>query len=143
MTALRRHYAGEGNSTRRILVAKWIQSRLHFKSKRALPFGIFLSKLQNMFTIFEDAGEGEQLTERAKIDELLSKTQNLSLSAAIAQLRFMANTNTNLTFTVAANHLSQAVSQTPDYQMVRSVRSTNTSNRDGGNGRNSERGNSG
>jgi hypothetical protein len=36
-------------------------------SERALPFGVFLSKLQNMFTIFEDAGGGEQLTERAKI----------------------------------------------------------------------------
>jgi hypothetical protein len=58
MTALRHHYAREGNSTRRILDAKRIQSTLHYKSKRALPFGIFLSKLQNMFTIFEDGGEG-------------------------------------------------------------------------------------
>jgi hypothetical protein len=74
MTALRRHYAGEGNSTRRILDARRIQNILHYKSERALPFGIFLSKLQNMFTIFKNAGEGAQLTELAKIDELLSKT---------------------------------------------------------------------
>jgi hypothetical protein len=143
MTALCHHYPREGNSTRWILDAKQIQNTLHYKSERALPFGVFLSKLQNMFTIFDDAGEGEQLTERAKIDELLSKTQNPSLSAALTQLRFMANTNTNLTFTVAANHLSQAVSQTPDYHMARGIKSTNTSNRDGGGGCNSWRGNSG
>jgi uncharacterized membrane protein YgcG len=143
ITALRRHYAGEGNSTRRITDAKRIQNTLHYKSERALPFGLFLGKLQQMFTIFEEAGEGEELTERAKIDELLTKTQHPSLTAALAQLRFMANTNTDLTFTVAANHLSQAISQTPDYQMARSVRSTNTSYRDGGSGRNSGRGGGG
>jgi hypothetical protein len=52
MTALRHHYAGEGYTTRRIADAKRIQNTLHYKSKRALPFGIFLGKLQNMFTIF-------------------------------------------------------------------------------------------
>jgi hypothetical protein len=115
----------------------------HYKSERALPFGIFLSKLQNMFTIFEDAGEGEQLTKRAKIDELLSKNQNPSLSMSLAQLHFMANTDTNLSFTIAANHLSQVISQTPDYQMVRSVKSTNTYNRKGRGGHNSGHGGSG
>jgi hypothetical protein len=63
--------------------AKWIQSTLYYKSMCALPFGIFLSKLQNMFTIFKDAGEGEQLIECVKIDELLSKTQHRSLSIAL------------------------------------------------------------
>jgi hypothetical protein len=96
-----------------------------------------------MFTIFEDAGEGEQLTEHAEIDKLLSKTQHPSLSKALAQLNFMAKTDTNLTFTVAANHLSQAISQTPDFQMACNVKSTNTSNCDGGGGRNSGRGSSG
>jgi hypothetical protein len=126
MLALRNHYAGEGNSTRRISDAKRIQTTLHYKSERALPFSKFLDSLQKMFTIFQE--EGEPLTERAKVDELLTKVQHPGLSAAIAQLRFQLNT-TGVTFTVAANHLNSAISDTPDYQMTRSIKSTNTSNR--------------
>lgn len=132
MLALRDHYAGEGNSTRRIAEAKRIQSTLHYKTERALPFNKFLDMLQKMFTIYYE--EGEELTERAKIDELLSKVQHAGLAAAIAQLRFQANTS-NLTFTVAANHLTAAVSQTPDYIMARKMSSTNTFPRDNRGGR--------
>lgn len=49
--ALRRHYAGEGNTSRRIADAKRIQSSLHYKTERALPFGKFLESLQRMFAI--------------------------------------------------------------------------------------------
>jgi hypothetical protein len=56
----------------------------------------------------------------------------------VAQLRFQANTS-NLTFTVAANHLTAAVSQTPDYLMARKLSSTN-SYRDQRGGRISGRG---
>jgi len=52
MIALHRHYAGEGNNTRRIADAKWIQNTLHFKTEQALPFNKFLHSLQQMFTIF-------------------------------------------------------------------------------------------
>jgi hypothetical protein len=132
MQALRNHYAGEGNSTRRIADAKRIQTALHYKSERALPFNKFLDSLQKMFMIFQE--EGEPLTERAKVDELLTKVQHPALTAAIAQLRFQLNTE-GVTFTVAANHLNSAVSQTPDYQMARQIKSTNTSQRGGGNNR--------
>ena len=118
MTALRRHYAGEGNSTRRIADAKKIQNTLHYKSERSLPFNKFLDSLQRMFTIFEE--EHEPLTERAKVDELLSKTQNTALAAAVAQLRYQLNT-VGITFTVAANHLNSEISQTPDYQLTRKI----------------------
>ena len=89
MTALRCHYAGEGHSTRRIADAKKIQKTLHYKSERSLPFNKFFDYLQRMFTIFEE--EHEPLTERAKVDELLSKTQNTALAAAVAQLRYQLN----------------------------------------------------
>jgi hypothetical protein len=126
MLALRRHYAGEGNSTRRIGDAKRIQSTLHYKSERALAFNKFLDTLQKMFTIFEE--ENEPLSERAKVDELLTKVQSPTLSAAIAQLRFQLNTE-GVTFTVAANHLNAAVSQTTDYQLARKIGATNTNER--------------
>jgi hypothetical protein len=68
MTALRRHYAGDGNSPRRIADAKRIQSLLHYKTEQALPFNKFLDSLKRMFTIFEE--ENEPLTERAEVDKL-------------------------------------------------------------------------
>jgi hypothetical protein len=129
MIALRRHYAGEGNSTRCIANAKRIQSTLHYKSERALSFNKFLDLLQKMFTIYYE--ENEPLTECAEVDKLLTKVQNPSLTAAVAQLHFQLNTD-GLTFMVAVNHLNAVVSQTPDYQMARKISFTNIYNHDGG-----------
>jgi hypothetical protein len=114
--ALRNHCAGEGNLTRHIANAKHIQATLHYKSECALPFNKFLDSLQKMFTIFYE--EKDPLTERAKVDELLTKVQHPALTAAIAQLHFQLNTK-GVTFTVATNHRITAVSQTRDYQMAR------------------------
>ena len=130
MQALRNHYAGEGNSTHCIADAKHIQTALHYKSECALPFNKFLDSLQKMFMIFQE--EGKPLTECAKVNELLTKVQHPALMAAIAQLHFQLNTE-GVTFTITANHLNSAMSQTPDYQMAHQIKSTNTSQRGGGN----------
>ena len=126
MIALRRHYAGEGNCTRRIGDAKKIQNFLHYRTERALPFNKFLDSLQRMFTIFEE--ENEPLSERAKVDELLTKVQCASLTAAVAQLRYQLNTS-GVSFTVAANHLNSEVSQTSEYQLARRVSAVGTGGR--------------
>jgi len=102
---------------------------LHYKSERALPFNKFLDQLNKMFAIFDE--EAEPLSERAKVDELLTKVQNPALSAAVAQLRFQLNTE-GVTFTVASNHLNSAVAQTPEYQITRQVGATNTDTRQHG-----------
>jgi hypothetical protein len=96
-----------------------------------------LDSLQKILTIFSE--EKEPLTKCAKVDELLTKVQNPALTTAIAQLRFQLNTE-GITFMVAANHLNAAVSQTPDYQMAHQIKSTTTSNREGGGGRSGGRG---
>jgi hypothetical protein len=137
MIALRRHYAGEGNSTRRIADAKRIQTTLHYKTARALPFNKFLDSLQRMFAILEE--ENEPLTERAKVDELLTKVQNTALAAAVAQLRYQLNT-VGILFTVAANHLNSEISQTPDYQLSRKISSVTTGGGGRGGGRHGGRG---
>jgi hypothetical protein len=49
-----------------------------------LPFNKFLDSLQRMFTIFEE--ENEPLTERAKVDKLLTKVQNTTLAAAVVEI---------------------------------------------------------
>ena len=141
MIALCCHYAGEGNSTRRIADAKRIQNTLHYKTEQALPFNKFLDSLQRMFTIFEE--ENEPLTERAKVDELLTKVQNSALAAAVSQLRYQLNTD-GITFTVAANHLNSEISQTPDYQLSRKIsrggRNSGRGGRGNGLGRNRQGG---
>ena len=119
MIAVRRHYAGEGNSTRRITDAKRIQHLLHYKTERALPFNKFLDSLPRMFTIFEE--ENEPLTERAKVDKLLTKVQNTALAAAVAQLRYQLNTG-DISFTVAAYHLNSEISQTTEPSGIREVK---------------------
>jgi hypothetical protein len=68
--------------------AKRIQNTVHYKSERTLPFRIFLGKLQNMFAILKDVGEGEELTQRTKVDDLLSKTQHPSLSKGACAVAF-------------------------------------------------------
>ena len=115
MLTLHNHYASKDNSTHHIANAKHIQMTLHYKSKCALPFSKFLDSLQKMFTIFYE--EGEPLTDHAKVDELLTKVQHPSLTAAIAQLHYQLNTK-GITFMVAANHLNSAVSQMLDCQMT-------------------------
>ena len=96
---------------------------MHYKTERALLFNKFLDSLQRMFTTFEE--ENEPLTERAKVDELLTKVQNSALAAAVAQLRYQLNTD-GITFTVAANHLNSEISQTPDFQLFRKISAVTT-----------------
>ena len=45
MTALRNHYSGEGNTSRRIAIAERTRDTLHYKSERAMSFSSFLDKL--------------------------------------------------------------------------------------------------
>ena len=65
MIALRNHYSGKGNTSRRIAAAEKLRETLHYKNERALPFSTFLDKLQKMFNIFEE--EKEEITEPAKV----------------------------------------------------------------------------
>jgi hypothetical protein len=65
MEALRNHYSGEGNTSRRIAVAERIRDTLFFKNERSMQFSAFLDKMQKMFNIFEE--ENEQITEQAKV----------------------------------------------------------------------------
>ena len=69
MKALKRHFAGEGNATRRIAVAERLRETLHYRNERALSFEVFLSKVQKMFNIFEK--QKEEMTEEAKVRFLL------------------------------------------------------------------------
>ena len=123
MIALRNHYSGEGNMSRRIATAEKLRETLHYKNERALPFSTFLDKMQRMFNIFKE--ENEEITEQAKVRMLLQKVQHPQLQAAVDALRVRATID-GLTFTVCANHLSAQVSELPDPQTPRKVSGAGT-----------------
>ena len=108
MEALRAHYRGEGNQTRRITDAETMRDTLHYKGESALPFASFLAKVQRMFNLFDQIGE--PYSESAKLRFLLDKVQNQDLKHALEAVRTGISINPNaFTFTSAANHLSSLV----------------------------------
>ena len=50
MMALREHYSGEGNASRRIATAERMRECLRYKSECSLAFSIFLDRMQRMLT---------------------------------------------------------------------------------------------
>ena len=113
MNALRTHFAGEGNATRNMAEADRLHESLVYKNERALSFEIFLTRCQKMFNIYEK--EGEQMTDDAKVRFLFKKIQHAGLRGTIDALKATQTTGADITYTMAANHLSTAVSELPEY----------------------------
>ena len=118
MEALRNHYGDEGNASRRIATAEKLHESLHYKSECSLPFSTFLDRMQKMFNIFKE--EGEQLTENAKVRELFKRVQHTQLQDTVKALRIRYDLN-GITYTEAANHLTAAVSELPEFQLAQHV----------------------
>ena len=133
MEALRNHYGGEGNASRRIATAEKLCETLHYKSKRSMPFSTFLDRMQKMFNIFQE--EGEELTENAKVCELLKRVQNNQLQDTVKALRVRFDLD-GISYMEAANHLTSAVSELPEYLLARRISSLKRIRRGG-----SEKGN--
>ena len=115
MEALRNHYRGEGNASRRIAMAEKLHESLHYKSERSLPFSTFLDRMQKMFNIFKE--EGEQLTENAKVRELFKHVQHMQLQETVKALHVRYDLD-GITNTEAVNHLTTAVSKLPEFQLA-------------------------
>ena len=115
MTALRNHFSGEGNVTRRIAEADRYKDTLHYKNERSLPFETFLTKCEKMYNIY--AQHKEPMKEEAKIRFLLKKVQHSGLASAIEAMKAKITTEPpgTISYTTVANHLSTAVSELPDF----------------------------
>ena len=115
MLALRNHFSGEGNVTRRIAEADRFKETLHYKNERSLTFETFLTKCQKMYNIY--AKHGEVMTEDAKIRFLFKKIQHSGLESAVEAMKAKITTEPSgtVTYTTVANHISTAVSELPDY----------------------------
>ena len=91
---------------------------LHYKSERSLAFSVFLDRMQCMFNIYEE--EQEEFSENAKICELFKWVQHPQLQDIIKALKVHFDME-GLTYTQAANHLTVAVSELPEFHTTRRV----------------------
>ena len=113
MIALRTHFAGKGNASRTLADADRLKETLHYKNERAMTFEMFLTNLQKMFNIYDK--EDEEVPEDQQVRILFNKIKSKDLESAVNALKAQATTGTNITYTMATNHLSAAVSQIPEY----------------------------
>ena len=115
MQALRDHFSGEGNVTRRIAEAERIRDTLNYKNERNLTFETYLTKCEKMYNIFEV--HGEKMEEDAKIRFILKNIQHSGMEADIAAMRASITTSPAgiITYSTVCNHLSTAVSQLPKF----------------------------
>ena len=87
--------------------------------------------MQKMFNIYEE--EGEEFTENGKLCELLKRVQHPQLQDTVKALKVRFDME-GLTYTQAANHLTAALSELPEYHMMRKVSSAGTMQIRGGGG---------
>ena len=120
MEALCNHYGGEGNASRRITTAEKLRETLHYKSERSMPISTFLDRMQKMFNIFQE--EGEELTKNAKVHELLKRVQKNQLQDTVKALQVRFDLD-GISYAEAANHLTSAVSELPEYLLAHRVSS--------------------
>ena len=113
MKALRDHFSGEGNVSRTIGEATRLRDTLHYKGERSMKFETFLTQCQKMFNIFET--QGEAMTDAAKVRFLFSKVQHPELKSPIDALKAQITGGAVVTYVRAANHLSAALSDLPEY----------------------------
>ena len=121
MIALRNHYHGEGNVSRRISEAERIRNNLFYKGERILPFATYLNKCQSMFNIY--ANEGEPYSDDQKIRFLLDHINSADLLMGVAAVRVQLtfDDQKRMTFTSISNHLATEVSKSPE-AVARSMR---------------------
>ena len=113
MKALRDHFEGEGNASRNKNEADRLKESLHYKSERAMSFENFLTQCQKMYNIYEK--EGEPMPDDAKTRFLFKRVQHSGLRGAIEALRAQMTAGVVVSYTMAANHLSTAVSELPEF----------------------------
>jgi hypothetical protein len=108
MAALRSHYRGAGNKSRRIQVAKKQHATLHYKNERALKFTVFISQAKEMFNIFEECKE--PYVEAAKLRFLWENIQCPQLQGQMDAMKVQLGQDEYAwTFVTACDHLASHV----------------------------------
>jgi hypothetical protein len=105
MITLRSHFRGAGNQSRRISSAQNLHATLHYKNERAMKFTDFITKVKEMFDIYEDCGEPQ--TESAKLRFLWDKVESATLQIPMEVIKAaLSRDATSWNFVTACDHLA-------------------------------------
>jgi hypothetical protein len=108
MMALRSHYRGAGNQSRRIGAAEKLRSTLHYRNERSLKFSQFISQTKNMFNIYEECNEAQP--ETVKLRFLFDKTEATVLQTSIEVMKAQLGQDEGCwTFVAACDHLASQI----------------------------------
>ena len=105
MTALRNHYNGPGEVTKRYKKAEERLKGLHYRNESVFPWSTFVSELTKCFTAYEKAGR--PIDPRTKMDHLMTKC----LPNELAPVKEVARTQHPNDIHAAANHIGERISE--------------------------------
>ena len=126
MAALRHHFRGSGNKSRRIAKATHLMNTLHYRNERALAFNIFISRAKKMFNIFDECDEPVPDTMQRRW--LWNHIHDQKLSPTISALQaHLARDPQSFTFVSAADHIASQISAVNQQRSLAAVGSGNPS----------------
>ena len=112
MSALRAHYQGERKTTWRIAKVERLCDSLHYRNERGLPFVSYLSKTQQMFTLFEE--NKEPYSDAMKLRFLYDTIKHPQWMTTVSTLQVGQIAGNTVSFTGACSHLATMVSKLPE-----------------------------
>ena len=126
MEALRHHFRGSGNKSRRIAKATHLMNTLHYRNERALAFNVFISRAKKMFNIFEECDEPVPDTMQRRW--LWNHIEDPKLSPTVSALQaHLARDPESFTFVSAADHIASQITVVNQQSRLSSVGSGNPS----------------
>ena len=115
--ALRAHYQGEGNTTRRIAEDERLRDSLHYRNERGLPFASYFSNMQQIFTLFEE--NKDPYSDAMKLRFLYYTIKHPQLMPTVSMLQVGQISGNTVSFTGACGHLATVVSKFPESQITK------------------------
>jgi hypothetical protein len=109
LNALKAHYDGEGESLKRIAIAKKQIEELYYKSEQALSFQQYTTKLKEALLEL-DKDEDERLTGKQKV-EILLKGMSQHSDTRVQSLVLMARREHPRDFMACANYIGQEITR--------------------------------
>ena len=107
ISALKAHYQGEGNTPRLIAEAERLHDSLHYLNEFGLPFASYLSKMQQMFNLFE--GNKELYSNAMKFRFQYDTIRHPQLMTTVSPLQ--VGQISTISFTSACGDLAKMVSK--------------------------------
>ena len=113
MKALRDYFTSEGNAKRNIAEADHLKNSHHYNNERSMTFENFLIQCQKMYNIYDK--EEKPMSDEAKVRFLFKSVHHEKFQVEISTLKAQITAGMPITYTIASNHLSTAVSELSEY----------------------------